>query len=114
MAGIFYFGKEVECVGYNSTFMSVIGEYVRPYIMQLGNNIAEKVYFSYDLYDSDLNFSELTQEQYMQCYKQLVKAIEVDLENIEDFYNHYPKELVYKAWFNEIKPAMQRSLLYQP
>lgn len=112
MAGVLYFSKGC-IVSFGSTFMSVLGEYLRTYINRLGNDIVEKVYFSYDLYDSDLNFSELTQEQYMQCYKQLEKAIEVDLEKIENFYNHYPKELVYKAWFNEIKPAMQRSPLYQ-
>ena len=110
MAGAFVF-SEKNVAAFGSTFIDVVADYWRPYIQQLG--VDEKVYFYYDLFYGNIDFSELTQKQYMQCYKQIEKAIEVDLERIENFYNHYPKELVYKAWFNEIKPKMQSSPLYQ-
>ena len=110
MAGAFVF-SEKNVAAFGSTFIDVLADYWRPYIQQVG--VDEKVYFYYDLFYGNIDFSELTQKQYMQCYKQIEKAIEVDLEKIENFYNHYPKELVYKAWFNEIKPKMQSSPLYQ-
>jgi len=110
MAGAFVF-SEKNVAAFGSTFIDVLADYWRPYIQQVG--VDEKVYFYYDLFYGNIDFSELTQKQYMQCYKQIEKAIEVDLERIENFYNHYPKELVYKAWFNEIKPKMQSSPLYQ-
>lgn len=110
MAGAFVF-SEKNVAAFGSTFIDVLADYWRPYIQQVG--VDEKVYFYYDLFYGNIDFSELTQKQYMQCYKQIEKAIEVDFERIENFYNHYPKELVYKAWFNEIKPKMQSSPLYQ-
>lgn len=110
MAGAFVF-SEKNVAAFGSTFIDVVADYWRPYIQQVG--VDEKVYFYYDLFYGNIDFSELTQKQYMQCYKQIEKAIEVDLERIENFYNHYPKELVYKAWFDEIKPKMQSSPLYQ-
>ena len=110
MAGAFVF-SEKNVAAFGSTFIDVVADYWRPYIQQVG--VDEKVYFYYDLFYGNIDFSELTQKQYIQCYKQIEKAIEVDLERIENFYNHYPKELVYKAWFDEIKPKMQSSPLYQ-
>ncbi|PXZ06905.1 hypothetical protein DKK70_09605 [Gilliamella apicola] len=110
MAGAFVF-SEKNVAAFGSTFIDVLADYWRPYIQQIG--VDKKVYFYYDLFYGNIDFSELTQKQYIQCYKQIEKAIEVDLERIENFYNHYPKELVYKAWFEEIKPKMQSSPLYQ-
>lgn len=110
MAGILYFGNDCGSIGYNSMFMGVFGEYIRPYIKMINESVMNKIYESYDLYDESLDFSKLSQVEYLQCYEQIQKAIEDDLVNITNFYNNYPKKNIYDAWYSEIKPKMQSCL----
>lgn len=112
MAGIIHFGKNISPAGFNSAFMSVFGEYIRDYIKAISTETENKVYESYDLYDESLDFSGLSHEEYMQCYRQIKKSIEVDLNNTHAFYNNFPKEMIYEAWKHEIEPKMKASPHY--
>lgn len=107
MAGIIYFGKNIDPVGYNSIVMRVFGEFIRTYIETTSTEITKKVYESYDLYNDSLDFSRLTFDEKIQCYTQIKKAIEEDLDNIDDFYNEFPKNIIHDAWHKEIKPKMK-------
>ncbi|WP_127960271.1 hypothetical protein [Serratia microhaemolytica] len=112
MAGFLYFSKK-NGVSLGSSAIDIIADYLRPYITQVSKETMEEIYESYDLYDQTLDFSKLSKTVYMQCYEQVQKAIEVDLKT-NPVVNGLPQHWIFKAWFDEIKPKMQASPLYDP
>ncbi|KEY57099.1 hypothetical protein [Serratia sp. DD3] len=110
MAGFLYFSQK-NGVSLGSSAIDIIADYLRPYITQVSKDVMEEIYETYDLYDQTLDFSKLPQATYMQCYEQIKKAIEVDLK-ANPVMNSRPQEWMFKAWYDEIKPKMQASPLY--
>lgn len=112
MAGFLYFSPN-NGVSLGSSAIDVIADYLRPFISQVGKEVMEEVYETYDLYDQTLDFSKLPQSTYMSCYQQIEKAIEVDLK-ANPVINNRSQDWMFKAWYDEIKPKMQVSPLYVP
>ncbi|MBN3198061.1 hypothetical protein H5A33_04000 [Pectobacterium brasiliense] len=110
MAGFLYFSKN-NGVSLGSSAIDVIAEYLRSYISQISKEIMEEIYETYDLYDQTLDFSKLSKLDYMQCYRNIEKAIEIDLK-ANPVINSRPQDWLLKAWYEEIKPKMQTSPLY--
>lgn len=71
----------------------------------------EDIYASYDLYDQTLDFFRLLKTDYIRCYEKIEKAIEIDL-NSDPVINNRSQDWMLKAWYEEIKPKMQASSLY--
>ncbi|WP_127956674.1 hypothetical protein [Serratia microhaemolytica] len=112
MAGFLYFSKK-NGVSLGSQLIDFIAYYLRPYIAAVNKHTVNQVYETYDLFDDTLDFSNLSTEDYMKCYKQLAKAFEVDL-TAEPVINGRSYEWAVIIWHNEIKPKMQVSPLYNP
>lgn len=112
MAGFLYFSPK-NGVSLGSSAIDIIADYLRPYIVQISKETMEEIYESYDLYDQTLDFSKLPKADYMRCYEQIEKAIEVDLK-ANSVINNRPQDWMFKAWYDEIKPKMQASPLYDP
>ncbi len=109
MAGYLYFGD--SGVSLNTTQSRLLGELMRPAIQKVSTEVMEKVYFSYDLYDNTLNFSELTPEEYMNCYNQLKNLFEVDLIGKKDKDGESYQNTI-DFWYEEIKVKMKESPLF--
>ncbi|MFJ5329765.1 hypothetical protein [Pectobacterium versatile] len=110
MAGFLYFSKN-NGVSLGSSAIDIIAEYLRSYIIQVSKEIMEGIYETYDLYDQTLDFSKLSKPDYMQCYRNIEKAIDIDLK-ANPVINNRPQDWIFKAWHEEIKPKMQASPLY--
>ncbi|GKX56135.1 hypothetical protein SOASR030_22470 [Leminorella grimontii] len=109
MSGALVFGKDIM-ITLNSASTGFIAEFLRPYL-NINQEISEKIYFHYDLYDGFIDFTELTSEQYLEAYGIMKKAFENDLKN-EPVIGGRSRQWAVDLWFNEIKPKMQISPLY--
>ncbi|MCO7256546.1 hypothetical protein KSI86_20535 [Dickeya oryzae] len=112
MAGFIYFSPK-NGVSLGSSAIDIIADYLRPYITSVSKDTMEEIYETYDLYDQTLDFSKLPKAVYMQCYEQIKKAIEIDLKT-NPVINNHPQDWMFRAWYDEIKPKMQASPLYDP
>ncbi len=104
MAGSFGFSSR-NGVSLSTTQSRLLGELMRLAIRKVSAEVMEKVYFSYDLYNNDLDFSDLTQEEYMNCYNQLKHLFEIELNG------EFRGERI-GLWFDEIKVKMKKSPLF--
>ena len=112
MAGWLYFGGE-DGVSLGSSSIDFIASYLRSYIAGVSKEVMEKVYETYDIYDDTLDFSALSSEDYMRCYSQLVTAFETVLSAVP-IINGKSRQWAINIWYDEIKPKMQASPLYDP
>ncbi|MBS4430663.1 hypothetical protein [Pectobacterium punjabense] len=112
MAGFLFFSKN-NGVSLGSSAIDIMADYLRPYMSQISKEIMEEIYETYDFYDQTLDFSKLSKSNYMQCYRNIEKAIEIDLK-ANPVINNRPQDWIFKAWYEEIKPKMQDSPLYDP
>ncbi|GKW12782.1 hypothetical protein [Pectobacterium punjabense] len=110
MAGGLCFKGETVSLG--SSAIDIIADYLRPYISDVSMEVMETVYEVFD-YFQFLDFTKLSSREYMCCYEQIEKAIEIDLK-ANPVINNRPQDWIFKAWYEEIKPKMQASSLYDP
>ncbi len=115
MSGFFYFGGE-NGIALSTTQSRLLGELIRPAIQKVSAEVIKKVYFSYDLYDNTLDFSDLTQEEYMNCYNHLKHLCEIDLIEKKDEKDErgIPYQDYIDFWYDEMKIKMKNSPLFNP
>ncbi|ACX88278.1 hypothetical protein Pecwa_2517 [Pectobacterium parmentieri WPP163] len=112
MAGFLFFSKN-NGVSLGSSAIDIMADYLRPYIRKINKEMMEEVYETYGFYDQTLDFSKLSKSDYMQCYRNIEKAIGIDLK-ANPVINNRPQNWLFKAWNEEIKPKMQASPLFDP
>ncbi len=95
----------------NTSQARIVVELMRPAIQKVSAEVMEKVYFSYDLYDKSLNFSDLTQEEYMNCYNQLKNLAEIELIGKKDEKGESYQDFI-DFWHDEMKVKMKKSPLF--
>lgn len=114
MAGSLIFDTNNGVISLGSSFIDIIADYLKPYISEAGEEIVNQVYEVYNVFNF-LKFNNLTPEDYMQCYKQIKKALIEDIQKNKETKKYSPEwyQWLEEEWEEEIKPKMEQSPLFR-